>query len=223
LHAAELLGSRAADLHVVLASMGENPAFKPEPFTRLYQRSLYQSMRAQARGTISLLRVQKHRLDDLARETADQLIDRESELLAMFSRLLQMKIDAQRTRCHGDFHLGQTLFTGKDFVIIDFEGEPDRPVSERRIKASPLRDVAGMIRSLHYASHAALRGQAPTLLVGHSTHFTAEDWAGYWYLWTAASFLRSYWGGARAGGFLPTDPMQLRTLLESYLLEKALY
>src|SRR4029079_4213144 len=121
-----------------------------------------------------------HRLDDLARETADQLIDRESELLAKFSRLLQMKIDAQRTRCHGDFHLGQTLFTGKDFVIIDFEGEPERPVSERRIKASPLRDVAGMIRSLHYASHAAVRGQAPTLLVGHSAHFTAEQWAGYW-------------------------------------------
>jgi maltose alpha-D-glucosyltransferase/alpha-amylase len=223
LHAAELLGSRTAELHVALAGVHDNPAFRPEPFTRLYQRSLYQSMRAQARGTVGMLRAQKHRLDDSAREIAETLIAQESAVLAKFSRLLQMKIDAQRTRCHGDFHLGQTLFTGKDFVIIDFEGEPERPVSERRIKASPLRDVAGMIRSLHYASHAAVRGQAPTLLVGSSAHFTAEQWAGYWYLWSAASFLRAYWDGAKAGGFLPTDPTQFRTLLESYLLEKALY
>jgi maltose alpha-D-glucosyltransferase/alpha-amylase len=223
LHAAELLGSRTADLHVALAGIHDLVAFRPEPFTRLYQRSLYQSMRAQARATIELVRLQKRRLEESARDMADELTSQESAVLAKFSRLLQMRIDAQRTRCHGDFHLGQTLFTGKDFVIIDFEGEPDRPVSERRIKASPLRDVAGLIRSLHYASHAALRGQAPTLLVGHSTHFTAEQWAGYWYIWTAASFLRAYWEETKTGGFLPTDAVQFRTLLESYLLEKALY
>jgi maltose alpha-D-glucosyltransferase/alpha-amylase len=223
LHSMVILGEQTADLHVALAGIRDNPAFKPEPFTRLYQRSLYQSMRAQARGTIDLLRAQKHRLDDSARETAEEVIGRESDVLAKFSRLLQVRIDAQRTRCHGDFHLGQTLFTGKDFVIIDFEGEPERPVSERRIKASPLRDVAGMIRSLHYASHAALRGQAPTLLVGHATHFTAEQWAAYWYAWTSASFLRAYWEGAKTSSFLPTDVVQFRTLLEAYLLEKSLY
>jgi maltose alpha-D-glucosyltransferase/alpha-amylase len=223
LHAAALLGSRTADLHLALAGIRDNPAFTPEPFTRLYQRSLYQSMRSQARTTIDLLRSQRHRLDDAAREQAEQLIRQEPEVLARFSRLLQMRIDAERIRCHGDFHLGQTLFTGKDFVIIDFEGEPEKPVSERRIKASPLKDVAGMIRSLHYASHAAIRGQAPSVLAGHSAKYTIQEWAAYWYAWASASFLRAYWGGAEAGGFLPNDASQFRTLLEAYLLEKALY
>jgi maltose alpha-D-glucosyltransferase/alpha-amylase len=223
LHTAELLGERTADLHVALAGIREAPTFAPEAFTRLYQRSLYQSMRSQARTTLELLRNQRRKLDGPSAELADKLLQRESEVLAQFSRLLQMKIDAQRIRCHGDYHLGQTLFTGKDWVIIDFEGEPERPVSERRIKASPLRDVAGMIRSLHYVSNAAILGQAPTILLSHSSKFTAEQWATFWYTWCAASFLRAYREGARSAGFLPPDDIQLRTLLEAYLMEKSLY
>jgi maltose alpha-D-glucosyltransferase/alpha-amylase len=223
LHTAELLGSRTADLHVALSNIRETPAFAPEPFTRLYQRSLYQSMRSQARTTLDLLRSQRRKLNDAAGELADRLIEQDSAVLARFSRLLQMRIDALRIRCHGDYHLGQTLFTGKDWVIIDFEGEPERPVSERRIKASPLRDVAGMIRSLHYVSNAAILGQAPTVLSGHSQPLTPEQWATYWYNWTAASFLRGYREGVKQAGIMPEDETQMRTLLESYLLEKALY
>jgi maltose alpha-D-glucosyltransferase/alpha-amylase len=223
LHTAQLLGERTADLHVALAGIEDMPTFAPEPFTRLYQRSLYQSMRSQARTTLELLRNQRRKLEGPSAELADALLQRESDVLAQFSRLLQMKIDAQRIRCHGDYHLGQTLFTGKDWVIIDFEGEPERPVSERRIKASPLRDVAGMIRSLHYVSNAAILGQAPTILLSHSSKFTTEQWARFWYVWTAASFLRAYREGAKAAGFLPPDDIQLRTLLEAYLMEKSLY
>jgi maltose alpha-D-glucosyltransferase/alpha-amylase len=223
LHEAALLGARTADLHVVLASIDESPSFAPEAFTRLYQRGLYQSMRSQARGTLDLLRSQMRRLEGLTREQAGHLIQQESAVLARFSRLLQARIDAQRIRCHGDYHLGQTLYTGKDWVIIDFEGEPERPVSERRIKASPLRDVAGMIRSLHYVSHAAILGQAPTVLAGHSAKYTAEEWANFWYAWSSASFLKAYLSGASQAGFLPSDVGQLQVLLESYLLEKALY
>ena len=223
LHEAALLGARTADLHVALASIGETSSFAAEAFTRLYQRGLYQSMRSQARGTLDLLRSQMRRLEGPAREQASHLIQQESAVLARFSRLLQARIDAQRIRCHGDYHLGQTLYTGKDWVIIDFEGEPDRPVSERRIKASPLRDVAGMIRSLHYVSHAAILGQAPTVLAGHSAKYTAEEWANFWFTWSSASFLKAYLSGATQAGFLPTDSGQLQVLLESYLLEKALY
>jgi maltose alpha-D-glucosyltransferase/alpha-amylase len=222
LHAAELLGGRTADLHVALSRIHE-PAFAAEQFTRLYQRSLYQSMRSQARTTMDLLRAQCRKLEDAGRQQAERLLEQESDVLARFSRLLQTRIEAQRIRCHGDYHLGQTLFTGKDWVIIDFEGEPERPVSERRIKASPLRDVAGMVRSLHYVSHAAILGHAPTVLAGHSSKYTPEQWATYWYTWTAAAFLRAYHGGARSAGFLPSDPTQLRTLLDAYLLEKSLY
>jgi maltose alpha-D-glucosyltransferase/alpha-amylase len=223
LHTAHLLGERTADLHVALAAIPDSSAFAREPFTRLYQRSLYQSMRSQARGTMELLRAQRRKLEGSVAELADQVLEQESAVLSRFSRLLQLRIEAQRIRCHGDYHLGQTLFTGKDWVIIDFEGEPERPVSERRIKASPLRDVAGMIRSLHYVANAAILGQTPSILLGHSAKHTAEQWAMFWYTWTAAAFLRAYGDRAAPAGFLPPDDLQLRTLLEAYLMEKSLY
>ena len=222
LHSAALLGRRTAELHVTLAKLDDDAAFNTEPFTRLYQRSLYQSMRTQARTTIELLRSQYHGLDEDAREQAARVIDGERTIFARFGELLRDRIDARRTRVHGDLHLGQVLFTGKDFAIIDFEGEPERPVSERRIKACPLRDVAGMMRSFHYASHAALRGRAPTFVM-ENTAIPIETWITFWYSWCSASYLQAYAAEARLGRFLPADKAQLRTLLYIYLLEKALY
>jgi maltose alpha-D-glucosyltransferase / alpha-amylase len=219
---AELLGRRTAELHVTLSKTEGGPAFAPEPFTRLYQRALYQSMRSQTRGTVELLSTQVKRLDEEAQELAKQAIEKERRILARLSELLPQRIDSKRIRCHGDLHLGQVLFTGKDFVIIDFEGEPERPVSERRIKASPLRDVASMLRSFHYVSHAALRGHTSTRALEHAS-ISNETWAAFWSTWVSATFLRSYLAEARAGDFLPADRAQLRTLLAAYLLEKALY
>jgi maltose alpha-D-glucosyltransferase / alpha-amylase len=222
LHWAELLGRRTGELHVALARTNGGTAFAPEPFTRLYQRSLYQSLRSQARGTFELLKAQITKLDGEAKSQAKQLLDNERNAFDLFGKLLQQPIQAKRIRCHGDLHLGQILFTGKDFVIIDFEGEPERPVSERRIKASPLRDVAGMLRSFHYAAHAALRGRAPGLITPHSA-IPLERWATFWSTWVSAAFMRSYLVEAQPAGFLPSDRERLQTLLGSYLLEKALY
>jgi maltose alpha-D-glucosyltransferase / alpha-amylase len=218
---AETLGQRVGELHVALARAAGS-AFAPEPFTRLYQRSLYQSMRGQARGTLELVRAQSHRLSEVDRGQADQLLGCERSLYGRFGELTHGLIEAQRIRCHGDLHLGQVLYTGKDFVIIDFEGEPERAVSERRIKASPLKDVAGMLRSFHYAAYAALRGQSHAHPAQHS-HVPIEQWANYWSAWVSAAFLRRYLATAREGEFLPTDPQQLETLLRAYLLEKTLY
>jgi maltose alpha-D-glucosyltransferase/alpha-amylase len=223
LHASELLGAKTAEMHLALASLTDNPDFAPLDFTRLYQRSLYQSMRSQARTTLALLRAQQRRLDGSASEAAVEVIEKEAQILSRFSRLLQMRIDAQRIRCHGDLHLGQTLFTGKDFVVIDFEGEPERPVSERRIKASPLRDVAGMIRSLHYVSQAAILGDSPNVLADRAAPYSAHQWADFWYAWSSAAYLQAYLQATAGAQFLPADRQQLQTLLESYLLEKALY
>jgi maltose alpha-D-glucosyltransferase/alpha-amylase len=128
-----------------------------------------------------------------------------------------------RMRCHGDLHLGQVLFTGKDFVIIDFEGEPDRPVSERRIKSSPLRDVAGMIRSYHYASHAAQYGQAPGMIVQREPPEGLDRWLHVWYAWNSAALIRGYLDGVGETAILPSDPEQLRILLDAYVLDKAIY
>jgi maltose alpha-D-glucosyltransferase/alpha-amylase len=222
LHSAELLGQRTAELHVTLANIENNAAFSPEAYSRLYQRALYQSMRSQARGTLELLRSHVDGLNEEARALAQRVLDLERAIFARFGELLERRIDARRTRCHGDFHLGQVLFTGKDFVIIDFEGEPERPVSERRIKASPLRDVAGLLRSLHYVSHAAARGKTPALFVENAA-IPRETWAAFWYAWSAAQFLQSYLTHATPGGFLPVNPCQVQTLLNAYLLEKALY
>jgi maltose alpha-D-glucosyltransferase/alpha-amylase len=179
-------------------------------------------MRSQARSTMAVLRAQLPRLDEEVRHQAAKLLECEHSLSKSFSALTSGLIDARRIRCHGDLHLGQVLFTGKDFVIIDFEGEPERPVSERRIKASPLRDVAGMLRSFHYAAHSALRGSTSALLMQHST-VPLELWADYWTAWVSAAFLRSYFEAANPGGFLPQDQSQIETLLTVYLLEKAIY
>ncbi len=219
---AETLGQRTGELHVALSQTDGGSAFSPEPFTRLYQRSLYQSMRGQARSTLELFRSHLHRLDGKVQTQVQQMVDCEHSIYSKFAELMHGLIDARRTRCHGDLHLGQVLFTGTDFVIIDFEGEPERPVSERRIKASPLRDVAGMLRSFHYAAHAAPRGQTSALIMQHST-VPIEHWASYWSAWVSAVFLGSYLEAAEPGGFLPKDRAQLETLLRAYLLEKALY
>jgi maltose alpha-D-glucosyltransferase/alpha-amylase len=219
---AELLGKRTGELHVALATAGGGSAFAPEPFTRLYQRSLYQSMRGQARATMELLRSQLPRLNEEAQSQGRKMLECERSLYSKFSKLTSGLMNAQRIRCHGDLHLGQVLFTGKDFVIIDFEGEPERPVSERRIKSTPLRDVAGMLRSFHYAAHAALRGQTHTLVVQHAA-VPVELWANYWSAWVSAAFLRTYLAEVKPAGILPDDRSQLHTLLRAYLLEKALY
>jgi maltose alpha-D-glucosyltransferase/alpha-amylase len=138
------------------------------------------------------------------------------------------KISATRTRHHGDYHLGQVLYTGKDFIIIDFEGEPSRSISERRMKRSPLRDVAGMMRSFHYAAYSALhghggRGGVSPGVIRPEDIATLEPWAKFWHTWVAATFLRAYSEAAAGASFLPKSPEELRVLLNTFLMEKAIY
>jgi maltose alpha-D-glucosyltransferase/alpha-amylase len=217
LESARLLGRRTAQLHLALASNHQDTAFAPEPFSILYQRSLYQSLRAPAVRTFRLLRASSP--DD---PQLGLVLSYEGEILERYRSVLDRKIDATRTRCHGDYHLGQVLWTGKDFVIIDFEGEPALPLGERRIKRSPLRDVAGMIRSFHYAVHTAL-GRAIEEMGGPAESSLLSLWADFWYLWLAAAFLRSYLNSARGASFLPSAREDLSTLLDVFLLEKAVY
>jgi maltose alpha-D-glucosyltransferase/alpha-amylase len=113
------------------------------------------------------------------------------------------------------------LYTGRDFAIIDFEGEPARSLSVRRMKRSPVRDVAGMLRSFHYAAYTALLGQRAN--VRPEDYSTLAPWAEFWYEWVGATFLRAYLEVAREGHFLPPNPEHLQILLDAYLLEKALY
>jgi maltose alpha-D-glucosyltransferase / alpha-amylase len=221
-----LLGRRTAELHVALAAGDGDEAFMTEPFTTLYQRSLYQSMRNALRRGLQAARNGIDSLPDpAAREHIEQLSAREDEILERLKALSNTRIDTVRTRIHGDYHLGQVLWTGRDFVIIDFEGEPARPLGERRLKRSPLRDVAGMLRSFQYATASALRFQLERGAVTEERtgYEDLRGWLGYWHRWASAAFLRGYLETADEQPFLPSDPDHTAVLLDAFLLEKAIY
>ncbi|HEY8020259.1 MAG TPA: maltose alpha-D-glucosyltransferase [Thermoanaerobaculia bacterium] len=224
---AELLGERTAELHLALASpaAAETAGFAPEPFSLLYQRSLYQSLRGAAGRTLDLLAQRLPALPEPLRPAAEDLLGGRERLLGRFSALLGGKIETVRIRTHGDYHLGQVLHTGRDFVVLDFEGEPARPLSERRLKRSALRDVAGMLRSFQYAAHAALLDETRRGAVPESARGGLEVQLAAWERWAGAAFLGAYLRRSRAGGatFLPAARTDLVLLLDVYLLEKAVY
>jgi maltose alpha-D-glucosyltransferase/alpha-amylase len=221
--AARLLGQRTAELHVALASDTNDPRFAPEPFSKLYQRSLYQTMRSLTRQVFQVLRQRVNEIPGSLPPDAERMLGLEYEILNRFRPILEKKITALRTRCHGDFHLGQVLHTGKDFVIIDFEGEPARPIGERRIKRSPLRDIAGMLRSFHYAAYASIISEGNADLISHEDLTFLGNMAGFWHLWVGAVFLKAYKEVAASAEFLPQTKEEFRLLLDIYLLEKAVY
>jgi maltose alpha-D-glucosyltransferase/alpha-amylase len=223
LSAARLLGQRTAEMHVALASEAEDPAFAPEPFTPFYQRSLYQSMRNLTGHSFGLLKASLGSIPEDTREEARAVAARQGEVLGRFRAILNGKITALRTRVHGDYHLGQVLRSGADFVIIDFEGEPAVPLSTRRLKRCPLRDTAGMIRSFHYAAQHGLHSLEERGAVRTEERAALEPWVRHWYLWVSASFLRGYLDVSDGAAFLPKADAELEGLLTVYLLEKAVY
>ena len=125
-----------------------------------------------------------------------------------------------RIRCHGDYHLGQVLYTGSDFVIVDFEGEPTRSISERQLKASPFRDVAGMLRSFDYACYSALADHIAGMVLGPEESARLRGWMQFWTAWTSAAFLKSYLASADGQPFVPGQRESSQLLLDVYLLEK---
>jgi maltose alpha-D-glucosyltransferase/alpha-amylase len=218
---ARQLGQRTADMHFALAGEETDANFAPEPFSSLYQRSIYQSMRGALRRTMTLLQHRLPHLDGQFRTLVLEVVGGEPEILARMAHLLRRRINCSKIRTHGDFHLGQVLNTGKDFVIIDFEGEPSRSLSERKLKRCALRDVAGMMRSFHYAAHTALSMHQQTVRTEDVP--LLEPWAEHWANWISAAYLQSYLQTAHGAIFIPDQPADIETLLEAFLLEKAVY
>ncbi|MCI0685011.1 MAG: maltose alpha-D-glucosyltransferase [Gemmataceae bacterium] len=228
LESAALLGQRTAELHVALAKEGDDPAFTPEPFTHHYQRSIYQSMRNVHRRALDQLRQHLENLPDNLQGDGQRVLGLSEVILERFRSLLDRRFTGQRIRCHGDYNLCEVLYTGKDFVIIDFEGEQGRSLADRRTKRSPLRDVATMLRSFHYAAFGALlgegngRGRVPGLIRSEDIAIL-EPWAWTWYLWVSATFLKGYLALAEPAGFLPGSRAEIQALLAVFLLEKSLH
>jgi maltose alpha-D-glucosyltransferase/alpha-amylase len=220
--AAELLGRRIAEMHRALAS-AVDPAFAPEPNTSLSLRSTYQSMRNTASRAMRALERSASSLSGAVAADARDVLSFADELYDRLRALLSAR-GGQRVRVHGDLHLGQVLSTGNDFVILDFEGEPARSLSERRLKRSPLRDVAGMLRSFHYAAYTAIpeaveRGQVRE----EQRRELLEDAAERWVACVSSAFLAGYLEAIDGTDLLPRDKQALRVSLDAHLIEKACY
>jgi maltose alpha-D-glucosyltransferase / alpha-amylase len=220
---ARMLGEQTAAMHRALASETPDRNFSPEPFTPHAQRGLFQSMRNLTRQTFQLLAQRMKSLTPEAQARAQQVLKLEPEIIKRFRAIYERRLDAVRTRYHGDYHLGQVLYTGKDFLIIDFEGEPTIALSERRLKQSPLRDVAGMMRSFDYAAWAALRKQMEHGPVQPAQVKTLERWARFWSEWVSAAFYSAYREAAGRAAFLPPNETGVQTLMDAFLLRKAVY
>ena len=207
------LGQRTGEMHVALSGEATDPDFSPEPFTLADQRELADAITVSVARVFALLRERLAAFAPELRADVERLLSAEPGLRARADALAASGISAAKTRHHGDYHLGQVLNTGGDFTIIDFEGEPSRPLAERRRKRSPLRDVAGMLRSFHYAAHSALPRERAALRPA------AEAWSRL----VGGTFLDA-WRGAVAGApFVPRDPADADRLLAGFLIEKAVY
>ena len=220
LELAATLGRRTAELHLALASPTVDPAFAPEPLTPDHLASLREQFHATGVRAFEGLRDGLATLPDAVVELAGLVLSQRRRILDAFQTLGTGPTGGLRTRVHGDYHLGQVLLVKHDFVILDFEGEPSRPLAERRAKQSPLKDVAGMLRSLSYAAWASLQQFTSR---GPEAFARLEPWARLWEQSTSAVFLRAYRDAAVSGSFLPDSLQDLRTLLDACLLDKALY
>ncbi len=219
----EVLGRRTAELHLALAA-APGEAFTPEPLGALAQRSAYQSMRNAATRTLRQLERAEPELSSGCAADARFLVDHGDELLERLRRVLSAP-GGMRIRVHGDLHLGQVLSTGRDFLFIDFEGEPALTLSHRRLKRSPMRDVAGMLRSFDYAARTSIpdafaRGQVRS---EERAHELLEAHAEEWVTWVGAAYLRGYLDALGASDLVPHDRHAQRVQLDAHLIEKAMY
>jgi len=220
LESAAALGRGTAELHMALASPTADPAFAPEPLTPANLNAVTADLRRHASATFDLLKDHLAQLPDDLVEIAALLLSRRRNILDRFRPFSEEESWGQRIRIHGDYHLGQVLRVKTDYFIIDFEGEPARPLAERRSKQSPLKDVAGMLRSFGYAAYSSLMNYATRRPEDRAR---LEPWAQLWERSSAAEFLRAYRQTAQTAKFLPAGKDAFRRLLEIHLLDKALY
>ncbi len=219
---AHLLGVRTAELHEALSSRPEMPDFSPEVFTDFYRHGLYHGMLGQMGRSLDALRSRLKNLPEVVQDAADVLLASEAEIREGLLPLRDQRISGARIRIHGDYQLDHLLFTGNDIIIQNFEGPVGRPMSERRLKRSALRDVASMIRSLHYAAHAVSFGYVPGVVKGREQVTRINRWAEHWHEWVSAIFLQAYLKTAGKADYLPRSDSERQVLLRAHLIEKAL-
>ncbi|MDG3003571.1 maltose alpha-D-glucosyltransferase [Paludisphaera mucosa] len=224
---ARKLGVQTARLHRTLASDRITVEFRPEPFGRLYQRSLYQSMRNLTHQVFTRLSAVLAKLPEPTKADAERLLGLREPLLARFQHVSSRNYGGSRIRIHGDFELDQVLYTGSEFVVYDFEGDADDSSGERRVKRSPLRDVASMIRSFDYAAYGVLfdledKQTRPPGMVREEDRAALEPWARRWQERVSQQFVDAYLEAVDVPGLLPEGREDVKSLLDVFLLERVL-
>jgi maltose alpha-D-glucosyltransferase / alpha-amylase len=215
-----MLGRRTAEMHHALSANPRNPDFAAEPLTPHDAALLQDSIRARAEIALAALHDNMEQLPPNVALLARQLLEKAPNIQRHLEQGPQSHAGALKIRCHGDYHLGQVLRVQDDYVIIDFEGEPMRTVAERRAKQSPLKDVAGMLRSYHTAAYAGLFAFTQNQPEAFAR---LRPWAELWFGWVSAAFLRGYRAGAHGQAFVPNDSTAFAELLDAFMLEKAFY
>jgi maltose alpha-D-glucosyltransferase/alpha-amylase len=207
-------------LHLALASATEDSAFAPEPINAEELHALTSRIRQRASQVFDLLKDRMPQFSDDVLEAAAAVLSRRSRFLEHVEGFKPETYQVWRIRVHGDYHLGQVLRVKTDFVIVDFEGEPARPLAERRAKHCPLKDVAGMLRSFSYAAYSSLINYATRRA---SDIDKLEPWAQLWERAVSAEFVRAYRETAHGAKFLPVEDVDFRSLLNVFMVDKALY
>ncbi|HJS38879.1 MAG TPA: alpha-amylase, partial [Burkholderiales bacterium] len=206
------------ELHRALCTRTGDAAFDPEPVSERDLEQWKAAVHTEATATLELLAARRGQMTAPARDDAAELLERRRKLFARIERLRLPRETTLKSRIHGDYHLGQVLLSKLDIIITDFEGEPARSFDQRRAKHSPLKDVAGMLRSFNYARWSALR-QA---LEGHADYERLAPHAEGWEARARRAFLGAYDEAARGSGLYASFD-DLSELLELFELEKALY
>ncbi len=215
-----LLGVRTAEMHDALFSIHGDEGFRADNFDRPYRRFIHQKVEDLLEHRYNLLTDNYLSLDEASQTLAWKFMEAKDLILDFVDQILTRPIESFRTRIHGDYHLGQVLVCEEDLVIIDFEGEPESTIASRKVKHSPLKDVAGMIRSYHYAVSAKLFNSPETMELDEKVLQRATD---RWYKLMRDTYLEEY-----LGYFGPLHPLlknnnEINYLLQFHLLEKAVY
>ena len=214
----DVLGQRTAELHAAFATETDDPDFRSEPIGAEDVAVWVRETKEEVGRTVEMLRAGRSGLEASVGEAADALLKAEKALMKRIDAASKPAPQGNRTRIHGDYHLGQLLVAKNDLMIIDFEGEPRRSVAERRAKSSPLRDVAGMLRSLDYAAATAER----TLDVTAGNE-AAPARLQYWRESAQSEFLAAYFAQGEDGRSGVEDAPFARALLDLFLIQKAAY
>ena len=216
----QTLATRTAEMHIALGGDSQDTAFTPITYNGDYSVWLKNRLTYQFQNRLNILENNLHKLDGLALELANQFLDNKKEIRKLFLDFDWTKMKSERIRIHGDYHLGQVLVSGDDFILLDFEGEPESTIRDRKVKQPPLKDVAGMFRSFHYAVYATIFNNKDKYPYDQKDLFHAGE---ILYKYFVGVFIQTYTDVAQSGNLNIGYRKEIDFLLKYCLLEKAVY